>query len=1000
MIQRKYIHDRHHSLPRTSGPVRLNGFIRSGRLFLLASSLLVSGIALAPLDYTACSTWCPDWVASAAAATQEVPARPLGNRSPRAREPRQDQNGTEGQDELEEPLFGNDGSAGNLFVDSSQDQDAGAAAGEQGGGQDGLFGNAESDGTLFIQPENANSDPDELVPVVLNDVSVEQLVMQISEWTGKPVFKHQNIASKRITLVNQELLPKDQALNLLCIALSMYDIGVVDVGTHIALMDIRDIQQVACPVFGPGTDIMERTDTGMIAEKVYQIANGKAKTISDQLQQKLLPRDVNIAVNEDSNQIVIRWTIGVLQHAQDVIDELDVAAIPLVLETFPLKNTRAEDIANAIVELFQDDESGQGGGGATLFGGRDQLFGGRGRGGTGTADQGIKTTGRLKVTFDNRQNTVTVLAEKQIVNQIRDHINNRWDLPAPAAVQMIYDVQYHDATAVKELVDNALSGGNQSLGTVGSTPTRGLQVRNLNRPTTQDSAEETTGLHPLAGLVSVQADENKNRLILIARSQDQLDQLLELVMKIDQPATNTVPEVVELVYSDAWSLSDILNVILAREGASAPLERPDTSLTQGGIGDDGGTTSDSSSPGSQAVDFPWQSGAASREETRKISPMVGEVRIVPYQQRNALLVLAPPEHRSSVLELIHRLDQPGRQVMIQAIVAEVSDEALTELGFRWGGTDIGTSSSTDNLISSSATVEGNKSNLLEALFDTSTLDIGLSLTGILQLLRRDTKSNVLSTPKITTSDNEEAIFFDGQEVPFITESQPNSLGQLTQSFEYKEVGIRLAARPHITKEGNVDLRVDLQLASVVQGQTLFGGFILDKRTTSTKITVRDGQTVVISGIVKDQMSEIIRKIPLVGDIPIIGNLFRSKSYTNEKTQIVAFIRPIVLENVDVLDNTNTADHDLLRKLDYDPDAESDYGRAATDEMQGLPDMNDHANNNVTDPAPAVLEQDTPSPGDSDRGWWWSTTAEQGRESSSSTRSTRPSSGAVSEITTR
>ncbi|NOG55777.1 MAG: hypothetical protein HND57_15860 [Planctomycetes bacterium] len=969
---------------------------RVGRMFTLSSGLALCALALLPIPYET-GPMSFGLVATASAQEQGVPVRRPATRNPRAQEQ------ATGQEEEIEPLFGGNESGDNLFGEPTEGQEQDSSAGQDEGN---VFGETGSDGTLFMPPDDPNTDPDELVTVALNDVPVERLVMQISEWTGKPVFKHQNIASKRITLVNPEQMPKSEALNLLCIALSMYDIGVIDVGTHIALMDIRDIQQVACPVFGPRADIMSRTDTGMIGEKIFQIVNGNAKAISDQLQQKLLPRDVNIAINEESNQIVIRWTIDVLQHAQEVIDELDVAAVPLVLETFPLQNARAEDIANAIVELFQDDESGQGGsGGGGLFGGREQLFRDmrRGRNDDSGGSQGIRTTERLKVTFDNRQNSVTVLAERAIVDQIREHIENRWDLAAPAAAQMIYDVQYHDAVIVKEIIDNTLAGGDQQLGTIGSQPQSRGNFRNLGRPTQQGSADETTGLHPLAGLVSVQADENKNRLILIARSKEQLEQLLALVKAIDQPASNTVPELVELVYADAWNLSDILNVILAREGASAPLNRPSTDLTEGGIGDDeGGASASSASSGGEAVDFPWQGGSASRDETRKISPMIGEVRVVPYAQRNALLVLAPPEHRTSVLELIDRLDQPGRQVMIQAIIAEISDEALTELGFRWGGSDVGSSSSTDNLISSNANVTGTKNNLLESLFDISTLEVGVNLTGILQLLRRDARSNILSTPKITTSDNEEAIFFDGQDVPFITDSQTNNLGQLVQSFDYKEVGIRLATRPHITKEGNVDLRVDLQLASVVQGQTLFGGLILDKRTTSTKITVRDGQTVVISGIVKDQMSEIIRKVPIIGDIPLIGHLFRSKSYTNEKTQIVAFIRPIVLENVDVLDNTNTSDHDVLRKLDYDPDMQSDYGQAASDEMQALPSADtNNADTGAGGPtSSATTEQDTANPDDKDGGWWWSSNSQRAHEEAAASKESSTKSGSVSEVTTR
>lgn len=797
----------------------------------------------------------------------------------------------------------------------------------------------------FLGNQEPQEQPQSMMPVVLEGVSVEKLVLQISEWTGKPVFAHKTILKNQITLVNSKLMPKDEALNLIFVALSLHDIGVVDRGTHIALVPIREIQEGACPVIGANEDILLRKDTGMVAEKVFQIVHGTAENISKQIiDGKLLPRDINIAFDAESNQIVVRWTIGTLQHIQNLINELDIkSTTTLVLETFYLHYSRAEDIAQAIVDLFSADDSSssRGGSGNTLFGGggnsrRDQLFGGPSRGGSSSGQSGVQTTERLKVTFDKRQNSVTVLAEKEVIDQIKVHIADQWDLASEPPAQLIYDVQNNSAVKMKELLDSILSEDNSSMGTVvGNNFTgRGGTFNNRQRNQPTGSSGETARLHPLAGLVTIEADEDKNRLIIIARAQDHLDQIMKLIKEMDEPVTNTIPEVYELKYADAWALSDILNAILAPEGATATIERISNFLSEGTIGDsETGTTGSTSSQAGNQEGFPWQSAAASRQENRKLSGMIGQARIVPFAQRNALLVLTPPEHRASIAELIEKLDKPARQVLIQAIVAEISEDAIVEMGMRWGGDGVASSASSDNLISSVTNIEGTKNNLLTSLFDTSVLGINVNLNAILQLLRSDTDSNVLSLPKVVTSDNEEALFFDGQQIPFISQNaDTNNTGQFVQNFEYKDVGIRLAVRPHITVEGNVDLRVNLQLASVVPGQTLFGGLILDNRTTSTKITIRNGQTVVISGILRDQYSEVIRKVPLLGDIPIIGAFFRSKSLSTEKAQLVAFIRPIILENLDVLDNTNTKDHDILRKLNYDPDAPVDYGYVKTEDM--------------------------------------------------------------------
>jgi len=857
-----------------------------------------------------------------------------------------------------------------------------------GGNQqnDGMFGGStqENDKGLIVYPVKQDEEEaveEELLSVVLEGVPVEDLILQISEWTGKPVFADKKILRNPITLVNGEQLPKSEAINLIFIALSLHDIAVIDRERFIAIIPMADIQQVQCPIFGAGEDISDRLDTGMVAEKVYQIAHGNAANIAgDQMLKQLLPRDAKIVADEESNQIIVRWTIGTLQHVEQLIRELDAPATNLILETFILKFTRAEDIANMITELFGEEGSGSSSrsSGATLFGGRrEEIFRSGGRPQSGQS-QGVQTTSRLRVTFDKRQNAVYVLAEAEIVEQIRENILTKWDLPTEAPFQIIYNVTNNNAVKMKEMLDAILSGGEDQVGTTGSSFGRNTNFGRTSGRSNQRSSSSGTGdtvrLHPLAGLVSIQADEAKQRLIVISRSQEYLDQILELIKELDQPAVNVKPEVIELVHAEAWALSDILNVIFAPEGAQAQLIRGASDLSEGSIGNaDSGSTTSTSSPASEKETFPWQGASASRDDRRKISPIIGEVRIVPYAQRNALLVLAPPEHRAAVLETIDMLDKPVRQVLIQAIIAEVSDDAVTELGFRWGGDDIGSSSSTDNMMSASSDITGEKTDLLTALFDTSVLSVGFKLNALLQLLRSDSTSNVLSAPKVVTSDNEEAIFFDGQDVPFITDSNVGDIGGISQSFEYREVGIRLAVRPHITKDGNVDLRVDLQLASVVPGQTLFGGFILDKRTTSTKITIRDGQTVVISGIMRDQFNEVVRKVPLLGDIPLLGALFRSKSMSKEKTQLVAFIRPIVLDSLDDLETTETDDHNLLRELGFDPDQLSEYGQTPSEPVEYTPPkttpvetgrVRNEGDSSVVETTPNDAVADEPK-------YWWS-----------------------------
>ncbi|MFG0293742.1 MAG: type II secretion system protein GspD, partial [Phycisphaerales bacterium JB050] len=173
---------------------------------------------------------------------------------------------------------------------------------------------------------------------------------------------------------------------------------------------------------------------------------------------------------------------------------------------------------------------------------------------------------------------------------------------------------------------------------------------------------------------------------------------------------------------------------------------------------------------------------------------------------------------------------------------------------------------------------------------------------------------ILSEPRIFTSDNQEAVFFDGQDVPIITDTNTTQDGNIIASREYRAVGISLRARPRITTQGAVDLRVNLELSSIQPTATEDGFFIFDRRETTTQLIVQNGQTVVISGILRSEESDIVRKVPFLGDIPILGALFSSTERSVENAELVAFITPIVVQNDEELEKLNEPFRDRLENL--------------------------------------------------------------------------------------
>ena len=212
--------------------------------------------------------------------------------------------------------------------------------------------------------------------------------------------------------------------------------------------------------------------------------------------------------------------------------------------------------------------------------------------------------------------------------------------------------------------------------------------------------------------------------------------------------------------------------------------------------------------------------------------MIGKIRIMPIVRQNALAILCPISQREAIKQLIATFDRPGRQVMISAIIAEVELTDDFALGLRVSSAALSLTN-IDNALSAGINVTGQNNDFLSNLFNTSTLDFNLSANAVIQALSQLTKVRILQEPVVYTSDNQEAYFFDGQDVPFINNSNTTDTGGITQSFEYKQVGVVLNVRPRITAQNDVNMEIYLELSSIVPGVTLFGGAIIDRRSTTT-----------------------------------------------------------------------------------------------------------------------------------------------------------------------
>ncbi len=281
---------------------------------------------------------------------------------------------------------------------------------------------------------------------------------------------------------------------------------------------------------------------------------------------------------------------------------------------------------------------------------------------------------------------------------------------------------------------------------------------------------------------------------------------------------------------------------------------------------------------------------------------------------NALIITAPPEEFLELQDVIRKLDIRRAQVQVEAVIAEVSGGTAAAIGVQlqsttsldssgaFGGTSFnsptGLVPSITDAAANPAAVNGG--GLALGFIDGTTTFGGaeiLNLGALVNLINNDTSSNILSTPSLLTLDNQEAEIVVGQNVPFVTGSQATTGGVATpfQTIERQDVGIILRVTPQINEGDAVRLDIEQETSSVTNS-ALAEDIITNTREIRTSVLVEDGSIVVLGGLIEDQLNETVQKVPGLGDIPVLGHLFRFKETTFDKTNTMVFLRPLIIRN--------------------------------------------------------------------------------------------------------
>jgi len=486
--------------------------------------------------------------------------------------------------------------------------------------------------------------------------------------------------------------------------------------------------------------------------------------------------------------------------------------------------------------------------------------------------------------------------------------------------------------------------------------TQVVQVRNVS------AAQLVPILRPLIPQYGHLAAYPSANMLIISDRASNVNRMVRIISRIDRSGDGDI-EVIRLEHASASEIVRVVNALNAAQGAEAAAgarivadERTNSVLIGGEASqrlrfrtlithldtplEAGGDTqvrylryADAEKLAAKLKEQPTP-GAPAQAGQAAPGGVDRTVTIWAEPETNALVVTAPPKTMRSLMQIVDRLDIRRAQVMIEAMLVEVSHDATRDLGVNW-------------------IVDGSGDNFLVGLFNTpiagvslgdiaagiddpsnATAPGGLTIGGarnqetgtnfaaILRALAADGDTNVVSMPSVITLDNEEAQIKVAQEVPFLTGQyatnvqtpggQPNPF----QTIERKEVGNILKITPQITDENTILLKIEQEASGIAAAasQVSTTDLVTNKRTITTRVLVDDGGMIVLGGLIEDRLTESEQRVPLLGRIPLLGNLFRVRNTQKTKTNLMVFIRPRVLRTAEQAAIETNTKYNYLRNL--------------------------------------------------------------------------------------
>jgi general secretion pathway protein D len=440
----------------------------------------------------------------------------------------------------------------------------------------------------------------------------------------------------------------------------------------------------------------------------------------------------------------------------------------------------------------------------------------------------------------------------------------------------VFHLAYSDAENTAELINDIFQQDDDETGPAQAFSAM-ARFRQMRQPAPGSQQNDSSDKAGLAVKVIASADDRTNSVVVSA-PQDLMTVIERVITDLDSnPAQEQSVFVYPLKNANAENLKEVLNNLFGQMAADDATTNQNAAANQ-------------NARQRQAVPTP-----AAAADTAATGDLAGEIFVEADLDTNALLIMTSSKNYEKVKRILDDLDKPVHQVLIKVLLAEVTHDDTLDLGTEFSylnlwedgqvqiGTDVGIGALTDGLVA----------NIIDPNFDVK-----------IRALEKKGKLNVLSRPYILTSNNQTAKITVGNEVPFIRDSRITETGQTINTIEYEDIGIILEVTPNINPEGLVIMDVKQEISTLTGNSVplsdTVNASVFAKRASENRVVVRDGQTVVIGGLIEDQVTETENQVPCLGSIPGLGYLFKRVENKKTKTELLIFLTPTVSDKDEAL----------------------------------------------------------------------------------------------------